>query len=108
MERPGRGPQVLQYVDEVADDRDLDLAGSGLGLDAVDLVLGPVDEGDPLRWWVGSRRCASSKIEVMTVAAPSTTLAVSHLLLALGGAGWTVSASRPMMSVGARGSGVRS
>jgi len=46
-ERPGRGPEVLQHVDEVADDGDLDAAGSGLSLDAVDLVLGPVDEGDP-------------------------------------------------------------
>src|ERR1035437_7303316 len=46
-ERPGRGPEVLQHVDEVADDGDLYAAGSGLSLDAVDLVLGAVDEGDP-------------------------------------------------------------
>ena len=46
-ERLGRGPEVLQYVDEVADDRDLYAAGCGLSLDAVDLVRGAVDEGDP-------------------------------------------------------------
>lgn len=86
-------------MDEVAHDRDLDLAGSGLGLDAVDLVLGPVDEATQVRWWVGSRRSASSKIEAMTVAARWTTLTVSHWLLASGGADRTVSASRPMMSV---------
>jgi hypothetical protein len=40
-ERSGLEPQVLQHVDEVADDGDLDAVGSGLSLDEVDLVLAP-------------------------------------------------------------------
>ncbi len=43
------------------------------------------------RKWPGSRRCASSKTFPITVAASSTTLAVTHLALArgaAGGAGW--------------------
>src|SRR5664279_682920 len=39
-----------------------------------------------VRWWSGSRRCASPKICEMTVAASSTTLAVSHLFFAVGAA----------------------
>ena len=55
----------------------------------------------------GSRRCASSKTAEITLAALSTTLAVSHLLAAALGAGaLSVSVSRPIMSLGVRITGV--
>jgi len=38
-EAPAGRPQVLQYVNQIDDDRDLGLALAGLGLDPVDLVV---------------------------------------------------------------------
>jgi len=46
VEAPGRLPQVLQHMDEVDHDRHV-LAGAGLALGALDLVVVAVDEGDP-------------------------------------------------------------
>jgi hypothetical protein len=46
VEAPGGLPEVFQDVDEVDHDGHGALAGSGLGPDAVDLVLVSVDQGD--------------------------------------------------------------
>jgi hypothetical protein len=34
-------------VDEVDDDGDVELTGAGFGVDPVDLMVVPVDQGDP-------------------------------------------------------------
>src|SRR4029450_383602 len=47
VEGPGRLPQVLQDVSEVAQDRHIDPALGGFGLDPVDLVVVAVDQRDP-------------------------------------------------------------
>src|SRR5450756_3074658 len=46
--------------------------------------LAPSTSATQARVWFGSRRSASSKMACTTLAASSTTLAVSHLLLAVG------------------------
>lgn len=84
MEGAGGAPEILQHVDEVDDDGHRHVPGAGFGLDSIDLVVVAVDERDQVRAWPGSRRSASSKIWQTTVAASSTTLAVSHLLAARG------------------------
>ncbi|PKW12664.1 hypothetical protein A8926_0137 [Saccharopolyspora spinosa] len=64
------------------------------------------------RWWVGSRRVASSKTAVSTPAALVVTLAVSHLFRATGAgvisSAEVVSLVRARMSAAVRAAGVMS
>ena len=53
VEAPGCFPHVFQDVDEVDDDGDGDVPGSGVGFDLVDLVVVAVDRGDPGLFVVG-------------------------------------------------------
>ena len=47
MQILGRLPQVLKHVDEIHDDVDVDTAALRFLLQAVQLVVGPVDQHDP-------------------------------------------------------------
>jgi hypothetical protein len=53
VKAPGGLPDVFDDVDEVHDDAHLDLAGGGLGLDALDLVVVAVDQRDPVTGVLG-------------------------------------------------------
>lgn len=50
---PGGAPEVFDQGHEVDHDRDVDAAGVGFGVDAVDLLVGAVDQGDPSTLMVG-------------------------------------------------------
>src|SRR5664280_1259186 len=87
IEAPDGLPQVLEHVDHVDEDEYVDLAGLGLGLDPVELVVRPGHECDPATG-VGlvAPLCLVEYLghQATAVAASSTTLAVSHLLAAVG------------------------
>jgi hypothetical protein len=80
MEAPGGFPQVLEYVDELADDMDRRLAHGGFGLDLLDLRPGAVDQDDP-------------GATVFRVALFGLTDPVNHLPAALGPGSRCLSAS---------------
>ena len=108
MEGGGGLAEVAADVDVIDQDRDLQAAFGGLGLDGGDLLLVPVDEEDPLADAFGVGRSASSNAAAIMSSMDSVTEADTHLSRAFGpGRAWR-RAGGAAMSSGSRTAGVKS